>query len=122
MKIYRTLIIIIGALLFGALPLRAEKYWLGDLNKDNQVSVADLVLLNVLINTPKQAPQGINLKAADMNRDNSITEEDLEVLRNTILELTPMVELDDTQGPEHLGNSEDEEAGAPKRDGSDWDN
>lgn len=39
----------------------------------------------------------------------------------TNLELMPMVELDDTQGPEHLGNSEDEEAGAPKRDGSDWD-
>ncbi len=74
-----------------SVPAPAETVYLGDLNRDNQLSVSDVVLLRKAILADEIA--AFEQRVGDLNQDGNLSVTDVVLLRKAILNGDPLVEI-----------------------------
>ena len=63
------------------------KFLLGDVNRDDSITIADLTAqVNLILGNNAQDASGYDRDAADMNADGKVTTEDIEPLVNLLLD------------------------------------
>lgn len=86
MKRYFILAILSVGLSIPACAEEPTSYWLGDLNGDNKVTMADLSALIAVLNCKDDTEaKKYNMKAANVNEDSTVNLDDVKALADIIL-------------------------------------